>query len=155
MVIKFSCDDFKLSGPQSGVHECWKLLKEGLEFSNTGPIDKFLGVNHTIGDDIVEGHKVRRLVYDIRDFTKQCCDSYKALARLPDDKPLRRAETPFVTVTDARPTALCDHLPDPQVAKRKANKKPQLPIASVKAVSNPIEVLQASLEKLKAETGGL
>ena len=61
---------------------------------------KQLGCTHHISEDLVNGARVSRIVYDMTGFMKQCVDAYLSLAG-GNVKKLRVVNTPFLSDADS------------------------------------------------------
>ena len=93
-------DDFKLSGPsRAAVTEGWKLIKQHINIDPPHPVDKFIGCDHQVTDEHINGKKVRMLTYDMTDFIDQCVSRYCELTKT-DRKSLKRVPTPFLDIED-------------------------------------------------------
>ena len=91
-------DDFRLAGPKENVPKAWKLLRTGkdaLDLDDPKPPDRELGCYHRRFETTVDGHPVRAMEYDMRDFMKSCVDSYLATTGATRTS-LRHVETPFL-----------------------------------------------------------
>eukprot|EP00971_Amphidinium_carterae_P140933 2792330-Amphidinium_carterae.1 len=78
-------------------------------------VDRFLGCHHRELDPIkIDGHLVRRLEYDMRDFLDSAVKMYDELAG-PNSKALKKVATPYIPDSELWP----DGVGAPQTGKQK------------------------------------
>eukprot|EP00971_Amphidinium_carterae_P183140 3634331-Amphidinium_carterae.1 len=79
-----------MAGPKDQVPKMLELLSTKIKMDKLAPVDRFLGCHHRELDPIkVDGHLVRRLEYDMRDFLDLSVKMYYELAG-PNCKALKK-----------------------------------------------------------------
>ena len=70
-------DDFLMAGSLEKLTIGSDLLtnKAKLDLEVVHPVDKCLGCNHHITDDVIDGHPVKRIEFDMTSFMEQCVAS--------------------------------------------------------------------------------
>eukprot|EP00971_Amphidinium_carterae_P100948 1997158-Amphidinium_carterae.1 len=145
-IVKFKCDPLGLDQYQTGLLpssmtkqdvsllSTWTTLRwqdPKIKFPKcysfcqprsrwTTLVDRFLGCHHRELDPIsVDGHLVRRVEYDMRDFLDSAVKMYYELAG-PNAKPLKKVATPYIPDNELCP----DGIGAPQTVKPQDKKIP-------------------------------
>eukprot|EP00971_Amphidinium_carterae_P245211 4869387-Amphidinium_carterae.1 len=80
-----------------------ELLSTKIKMDKPAPVDRFLGCHHRELEPIkVDGHLVRRLEYDMRDFLDSAVKMYYELAG-SNCKALKKVATPYIPDTELCP----------------------------------------------------
>ena len=94
LLLNVYVDDFKLSGPTRFLATGWKLIRQGLEVEEPGPLSLYLGCYHrSIAVTAHDGTLVQGMVYDQEDFLKSCVLRYSELSGCTK---FNKASTPFI-----------------------------------------------------------
>eukprot|EP00971_Amphidinium_carterae_P251690 4996642-Amphidinium_carterae.1 len=92
-----------MAGPKQQVPKMLELLSTKIKMDKPAPVDRFLGCHHRELDPIkVDGHLVRRLEYDMRDFLDSAVKMYYELAG-PNCKALKKVATPYIPDSELCP----------------------------------------------------
>eukprot|EP00971_Amphidinium_carterae_P210402 4174692-Amphidinium_carterae.1 len=110
-----------MAGPKDQVRRMLELLSTKIRMDKPAPVDRFLGCHHRELDPIkVDGHLVRRLEYDMRDFLDSAVKMYYELAG-PNCKALKKVATPYIPDSELCP----EGVGAPHAAKKPNNSTPE------------------------------
>ena len=101
LLLNVYVDDFKLSGPTCNMTAGWKLIRQGLDIEEPGPLSLYLGCCHRpISAKAEDGTTVQGMSYDQEDFLKSCVERYAEL------RGCRTSTRPVLPLLRIRPLVL-------------------------------------------------
>ena len=98
-------DDFKLAAPKDKMKEVWKTITSVVDMDEPEELNVCLGTGHKMTEEVDEGgNKIRVMEYDMKDFMRQCVESY--LEKVPGAK-MRKMEASDAKSASVRMAKAC------------------------------------------------